>query len=297
MTPNPSCQTLDLTKHIMPSFVTNTVELADSVRAFMDAPEYWRDAIGNHPKYFVHVEGSTEQLFGLSKFCAFRDISLEDYITGLRRTTGGGTTQKHLSRVCGKEWTPLMSTPRQLQEEFRKWFNELTEGKLSINDIYLLTVDLEAKPRARIKRIVSPEELQRRLAAQTNVGHIGEVIALAHEKARLLSLGATKVTIDLQQVSLVNTAAGFDIRSAYKKKIRYIEVKASTSIDSAIYVSPNEIATLQKHGQSAYLYIVHVTDVRKRVGTVIREIQNPFESGQETAWISPVLFTGKPPRK
>ena len=141
----------------MPSFVTTRVEIADSVRAFMDAPEYWRDAIGSHPKYFVHVESSTEQLFGLSKFCAFRDTSLEDYVTGVRNTIDGGTTQKLISRVCGNDWTPLKSTPRKLQREFRKWFDELTDGKLNTDDIHLLTVDLEAEPKTRIKRIVSPK--------------------------------------------------------------------------------------------------------------------------------------------
>lgn len=281
----------------MYSFVTTPAELADSVRAFMDAPEYWRDAIGSHPKYFVHVEGSTEQLFGLSKFCAFRDISLEDYVTGARSTTGGGITQKLISRVCGKDWTPLKSMPSETQKQFRAWFRKLTDGKLSTDDIYLLTVDLDVKPKAKAKRIVSPEELQRRLAAQTKVGRIGEEIALAYEEERLISQGATKTDMDLQQVSLVNVAAGFDIRSAYKKKIRHIEVKASTSSDGAIYVSPNEISTLQKLGQSAYLYIVHVTNVGKREGAVIQELQNPFRDGQETVWLSPALFTGKPTSK
>lgn len=280
----------------MPSFVNTTVELADSVRAFMDAPEYWRDAIGSHPRYFVHLEDSNEQLFGLSKFCAFRGISLEDYVTGLRNTTGGGTAQKHISRVCGKEWTPLRSMPRPLRKDFQSWFNALTRARLSIDDIYLLTVDLARKSKASVKRVGSPDELLRRLAAQTKIGQVGEVIALAHEEARLISLGATKATMELQQVSLVNTAAGFDIRSSFRKKTRYIEVKASTSTDVAIYVSPNEITTLQKHGVSGYLYIVHVTDIRKRAGSVINELQNPFKSGQETGWISPALFSGKPPR-
>jgi len=160
-----------------------------------------------------------------------------------------------------------------------------------------LTVDLEATPKAKQKRIVSPEELQRRLGAQTKVGHIGEEIALAYERERLFSLGATKANLDLQHVSLVNVAAGYDIRSAFRKKIRHIEVKASVSIDGAIYVSPNEISTLQKLGQSAYLYVVHVTDAKKREGFVTQEIKNPFKDGRETEWLSPALFTGKPTNK
>lgn len=279
----------------MPPKVTSAADIENSVWEFMEAPEYWRAAIGNNPIYFVHVANGTESLFALSKFCAFRDVSLEDYVAGEKRDIGGNEAQKRISRICGKEWTPLKSTPRPLQQKFLRWFKELTNGKLSIDPIHLLTIDHKGKPRERIKRIISPEELQRRLAAQTKAGKIGEEIAFSYEKKRLISLGADIDTMDLQHVSLLNTAAGFDIRSAYKKKIRYIEVKASTSSDPTIYVSPNEISTLQKHGQSAYLYIVHITDVRKRLGKVIAEIQNPFAYGNKTAWLSPAQYSGKPP--
>ena len=178
------------------------------------------------------------------------------------------------------------------------WFDDRPNNEFdTVGAAKLQVADLEAPPKARMKRIVSPEELRQRLEAQTKIGKVGEIIAFAHEKARLISQGATELTMILRHVALEDTAAGFDIHSEYNSKIRYIEVKASTTVNGVLYVSPNEIAILQKHGQRAYLYIVHVADVQKEVGIVTREIQNPFESGQETPWISPALFMGKPPRK
>jgi hypothetical protein len=40
--------------------------------------------------------------FGLSKFCAFKNITFEEYIAGHRRRTGGGTTQKHIAWLTGQ---------------------------------------------------------------------------------------------------------------------------------------------------------------------------------------------------
>lgn len=279
----------------MQSFVKTAAELANSVRAFMDAPEYWRDAVGSHPKYFVHIDADDGPLFGLSKFCAFREISLEDYVVELRHTTGGGATQKHIRRICGKDWLPLTSAPRTIQRQFKEWFASFTDGKLGFDGIQIMTINKNIKPNKPSIRAVSPEELQKRLAAQTKIGQIGEEIAMAYELTRLKSLGAVGSSIDLEHVSLRNTAAGFDIRSSFKKATRYIEVKSSTSTDGSIYVSPNEISTLQKHGESAFLYVVHVTDVVKRKGRVVQVIRNPFMSGRGTEWVYPALFVGKPP--
>lgn len=279
----------------MQSFVKTVAELVNSVRAFMDAPEYWRDAIGSHPKYFVHIDADNGPIFGLSKFCAFREISLEDYVVELRSTIGGGATQKHIKRICGKDWLPLTSAPRTVQRQFKEWFESFTDGKLGFDSIQIMTIDKNIKPTKPPRRAVSPEELQKRLAAQTKIGRIGEEIAMAYERTRLKSLGAAGSNIDLEHVSLRNTAAGFDIRSSYKKEIRYIEVKSSTSSDGSVYVSSNEISTLQKHGDSAFLYVVHVTNVVKREGRVVQVIRNPFKSGRGTEWVSPALFVGKPP--
>jgi len=279
----------------MSAFIKNTKELADSVQAFMDSPEYWRDAIGSNPKYFVHLHGDNKALFGLSKFCAFRDISLEDYVVELRSTTGGGATQKHIKKICDTEWIPLASTSSELQKQFKKWFKSITDGRIGYEHIHIITINDKVNVEKRTKRQVSPEELQNRLAAQNEIGAAGEEIALTHEKNRLRALGVADAEADIVQVSLQNVAAGFDIRSKHRKDIRYIEVKSSTSVGAAVYVTPNELSTLKKHGDSAYLYVVHVTDVRKKEGKVIIELKNPFNDGRDTDWLEPCLFAGVPP--
>jgi hypothetical protein len=279
----------------MYEFIKNTKELAASVQAFMASPEYWRDAIGNNPKYFVHLHQNNKAFFGLSKFCAFRDISLEDYVVGLRSTTGGGKTQKHIKKICNTEWVPLSSTSSELQKQFREWFESITGGRIGYEQIHIITINDKINVEKDKRRQITPEELQNRLAAQNKIGAAGEEIAMRHEINRLRALGVAAGEADVVQVSLQNVAAGFDIRSKYRKDIRYIEVKSSTSVGGAIYVSPNELSTLKKHGDSAYLYVVHVTDVRKKEGKVIIELKNPFNDGQDTDWLKPCLFAGVPP--
>lgn len=279
----------------MSEFIKNTKELADSVQAFMASPEYWRDAIGSNPKYFVHLQRDKKALFGLSKFCAFHDISLEDYVLGLRSTTGGGKTQKHIKKICNTEWIPLSATSSDLQEQFGAWFESITYGRIGYEQIHIISINDKTNVQKNKRRVVTPEELQNRLAAQNEIGAAGEEIAMAHEINRLRALGVAAGKEDIVQVSLQNVAAGFDIRSKYRKDIRYIEVKSSMSVGGAIYVSPNELSTLKKFGNSAYLYVVHVTDIKKKEGKVIIELKNPFNDGQDTDWLKPCLFAGVPP--
>lgn len=280
----------------MPSFISNENELAQSVRRFMNSPEYWRDVIGNNPKYFVHIGSVGTPLWGLSKYCAFRNMKVVSYVTKYRNTAGGGTTQKHISKICNKNWTPLGKVPPQLRAQFESWFAQVTAGRLQTKNIHLLTIDgnLPQNPVARSKREISPEELQLRLEEQAKTGKIGEEIALQYETARLLNLGA-KDPLDVEHVSLLNSAAGFDIRSSYKKEKRYIEVKASVSPRGEIYVTLNELITLQKHGGDGYIYFVHVSDKDAREGRVIKVVRNPFANGKATEWLSPILFQGALP--
>ena len=277
----------------MPKLVSNEYELAQSVRRFMKSPEYWRDVIGNHPKYFVHLNSANGPLWGLSKFCAFLDTEVLTYVTTSRHTIGGGDTQNHISRICKKKWIPLRSAPPELQTQFESWFAKATASRLKTDNIHILTLD-DSLPSASVPRkksAVSPEELRRRLKEQAETGVIGEEIAIKYEEARLRSVGATGI-LDIEHVSQKNSAAGFDIRSSYKKDKRYIEVKASVSRKGDVYVSLNEVLTLQRLGRNGYIYFVHITDKVAREGSVVKEVRNPFESGVETKWLRAVLFRG-----
>lgn len=281
----------------MPSFIETQEQLADSVLSFMGAPEYWRDAIGNNPKYFVHIKNGESHFFGLSKFCAFLNIQLEDYVTQFRNTTSGGITQKHISRVCEKNWTPLPNVPPDVRDAFTQWFNKITNNRLTTERISIISISEKISSKSSVtKKPLSPEDLKLKLERNELVGEIGEEVALAYEKNRLLSLGAKEDTLDIEHTSRINASAGFDIRSEYKKEKRYIEVKSSTTENPTIFISSNEINTLQKHADSAFLYIVHVTDIKRRTGYVYQEIKNPFELGFETEWLSPASFSGNPPK-
>jgi len=282
-----------LLTHIM--FVNTTAALASSVQAFMDAPEYWRDAMGNNPKYFLHIDSKQGPLFGLSKFCAFSNITLQDYVVSQRHNTGGGTTQKLISKISGKDWMPLATTDSGIRKKFEQWFSGIVGNKISRDNINIIVLDDVPTKTEKSKRAISPEDLQKRLKRQNEIGKVGELIALEYEIGRLNALGAKVAKNLVEHVALVNAAAGFDIRSCFAKVTRYIEVKSSTVIDGAFYISPNEINTLQKHGASGFIYLVHITDLIQRTGNVIREVSNPFPEGENAESLSVALYRAKLP--
>src|SRR5437879_3590561 len=104
-------------------FVRNIGELIESTMNFFDQPEYWPDAVGTSPKYFTHyIEGDTHY-FGLSKFCAFRNVQLHDYIMRLRNTTNGNITQRHITKIAGIKWIPFSNVQPIVGTIFTGWIH------------------------------------------------------------------------------------------------------------------------------------------------------------------------------
>lgn len=172
-------------------FVYSIDDLIDATLAFAESPEYWREAVGSHPKYFTHYLGGKFHRFGLSKFCAFRGISLEAYVTHYRRTTDGGVTQKHISKVTGVRWKPYSLVNPVIQREFEQWiesfFPHYDPREASIISLSLGQGKKKAPQGRKIQ--LSPGELAKKLERQTKVGQIGETIALAYEINRLALCG------------------------------------------------------------------------------------------------------------
>lgn len=106
-----------------PRFIETIDNLKSSVIEFSTKPELWRNAVGPAPVYFVHLEHKGSHLFGLSKFCAFKDISIESYIYDKRHKTHGGTTQKHISKLTGLEWLPIDKADRSVKNAFTLWIH------------------------------------------------------------------------------------------------------------------------------------------------------------------------------
>lgn len=264
----------------------------------MAAPEYWREAIGSHPKYFIHFREDNQNYFGLSKFCAFSDISLEDYVLDQRRQTSGGTTQKLISKLCNQQWTPLSNCDPVLARDFKSWFTRASHGNIKLQHIHLISLgklksDTEKPCEDEPSIYIDPDTLAKRIKTQEEIGKAGEEIAIKHEIARLNKKGVIDAEKYIEHISLKNAAAGFDIKTIYAKERRYIEVKSSTKLQGKFYISPNEIKTLRRHGENAYLYFVHVSDTKNKIGRVMKEIRNPFGETSSPIPLSPALYLGK----
>ena len=96
-------------------------ELVEATHEFYTSNLFWKDAVGNVPKYFVCVESNGAYSFGLSKFCAFRNISMEDYLTKFRHMAKGGRTQRHISWLTGKDWTAREKIDKSIRDSFDSW--------------------------------------------------------------------------------------------------------------------------------------------------------------------------------
>lgn len=273
------------------TFVSCNQDLIESVITFMSEPEYWRDAIGNNPKYFIHYLDSGINKFGLSKFCAFKNISLEDYVIKYRSETNGNITQKHICKITGKKWVPIDKCDHNTVFAFKQWFEAIADNNLKTDNINIISLNSStSKIVTKTKRHISPEELEKRLERQREIGAIGEEIAMKYELTRLTKLGTKDPTRCVQQVSLLNAAAGFDIRSISSHDNRYIEVKSTTVDDGKFFISQNEIDTLEKHGDNAYIYMVVIEDVNSKKGRVIQEIKNPIKIIKEAKLLKPIMY-------
>ncbi|MFP3693111.1 DUF3883 domain-containing protein, partial [Burkholderia sp. SIMBA_048] len=111
---------------------------------------------------------------------------------------------------------------------------------------------------ARAARAVSLVELEQRLALQGEIGQLGEDAAYRYEYVRLYSLGCANPVDHIVRVSESDVGAGYDMRSMFEGETRYIEVKSSSYLSDAFYISENERETLAQLGRSAFIYLCKV---------------------------------------
>lgn len=215
-------------------FIKDESQLIESILKFMEAPEYWREAVGKSPKYFAHFKSNDEYYFGLSKFCAFKDINLSDYVAKFRKKANGTQTQKHIEKKINKRWIPFEQVESNIREEFKKWFFSFFPSTYNLEkQIYILTIGNESRKlylKEKKKRKSSPEDIERRLKEQIKIGKVGELIAYQYELERLNKLKIKNSEKWIDHVSKRNASAGFDIWShPPQREARFIEVKSSTT--------------------------------------------------------------------
>jgi hypothetical protein len=128
-----------------------------------------------------------------------------------------------------------------------------------------------------------------REARNASLGLAGELLVVAHEKARLLKAGLDALAEKVEHVSLTEgDGVGFDIRSfGIDRRDRLIEVKTTAyGRDTPFYVSRNEVATSSELADSYHLYRVFHARAAPRFYTVPGALSHSFR-------LVPELFSAR----
>jgi len=277
-------------KNVDYKFVDDEKELAESTVEFFSKPEFWKATIGgNAPKYFVHIQDGKNHIFGLSKFCAFRNITVEEYISSYRYKTDGGTTQKHIVNLTETEWKPRKEIDSEIRKEFDNWISEF-HPNYNLENASFITITQEKKVKKRKQKFIDPKTLEDKLKLQREIGEIGEEIAYDYEINRLKKSGVKNTEKYLEHTSKLNSGAGFDITCLAKKDNRYIEVKSSLNDNIDFFITENEYCTLEQLGNEAFIYLVHVTNLEKKEGKVFMVLKNPILELKANGNLKPIAY-------
>lgn len=271
------------------NFVKTIDELINSAEEFYFKPEFWKAVLGSSPKYFIHYTLNGNDVFGLSKFCAFKNIKVENYLKEYRYMTGGGTTQKHISKLTGKKWKMITEVDKKIGISFTNWISQFFPNYNLENASFISLTKSEVRIIKR-KKAIKPEDLIHRLKFQQEIGKAGEEIAFLFEIQRLKEKQVKNPERFIDHVSKRNASAGYDIYSSIKDETRYIEVKSSLTSNLDFFLTENEITTLDFFGEEAFLYFVHITDLITKKGYVSKIINDPMRQIIETGEMRPILY-------
>ncbi|MBM4306307.1 MAG: DUF3883 domain-containing protein, partial [Deltaproteobacteria bacterium] len=181
-----------------------------------------------------------------------------------------------------------------VKKEFQKWFFDFFPKDYNLDRISLISLSPPRGIRPHTNRKafqVSPNDLIKKLRRQQEIGKVGEEVAFRYEIDRLRTLNIRDPKKWIDRVSVRNAAAGFDILTEVPRKdLRFIEVKSTISKADLIYITSNEVDTLEVHGNNAYLYVVLVTHLRRKEGRIIRVIEDPVKHLKAATSLEPILY-------
>jgi len=267
-------------------FIQSPNDLLKSLFEFNSKPEFYREVLSSSPKYFVHSVVRGRHIFGLSKFCVFKDIAVEEYVSEFRYKTNGGTAQNYISRKTNSSWVARSKVNTDVRIAFDRWITDFFPN-YNLNNASFITIDNQKSSASYIRKI-SQNDLLEVLEKQKRIGVLGEKIAMKFEIDRLKKLGIKNPEVFHESVG--NASAGYDIYSRHKSESRFIEVKASTQKGNFFYLTENEIKTLEKLKQKAYIYFVQIHDLKKNAGNVYKIIQDPISAINKNDSLIPVLY-------
>ncbi|MFZ2537790.1 MAG: DUF3883 domain-containing protein [Oscillospiraceae bacterium] len=108
------------------------------------------------------------------------------------------------------------------------------------------------------RRIITPEELEKRLERNKKIGMDGEKFVYEREVDYLSRIGQENLSKNVQWVSKENTAAGYDIASfSADGEPIYIEVKSTTGASKRFQMSINEWEVAQQLQENYFIYRVY----------------------------------------
>lgn len=146
--------------------------------------------------------------------------------------------------------------------DFLKPHLDFPQKKLIVNPYWKIFFDQNITKEIR-KRVISPEELEKRLNKQNINGFEAEEFVFIFEKKRLNN----KDGIDW--IAQYNVNAGYDIDSFDTSESiiidRFIEVKSYSKKDGGapyFYWSKNEVATAEKYKENYYIYLVNRDEIK-----------------------------------
>lgn len=126
---------------------------------------------------------------------------------------------------------------------------------------------------------ITPELFQELQRKAKEIGDLGELIVLEHERECLRKADRADLAALIRHVALTNTAAGYDVLSfTIDGKEKLIEIKSSTGRSGAFEISSNEWG-LAKQRRSDY-WVYRVTQVETQSPS-IEMIQDPFGKFEE----------------
>jgi Domain of unknown function (DUF3883) len=139
----------------------------------------------------------------------------------------------------------------------------------------------------RVRKVLSPEQLERLQEAQARQGAEAEEYVLQFERSRLE--GHAQLSF-VRRISTTNTAAGYDIESFEGLKSflpdKFIEVKSYRGTVHFFW-SVGELEAARELGDRYYIYVVDVEKYASRE-YIPQIIRNPATElfSQETDWLS-----------
>lgn len=141
--------------------------------------------------------------------------------------------------------------------------------------------------KGKVRKPISPKELEKILDEKNRIGLDGELFAREWEIQRLMKEeGAIREEAEsaVEHVALVDSSLGYDLKSGYKGKKRFIEVKTTERNKEAdFFFTIHEFNVLKELNANAYIYRV---TLGQKDPVIIR---NPFGS-KETDIFEAIAF-------